>query len=206
MELRCSVCDQVKGLEEFAINQRKEHEFARCLNCVQGHKDAEPVIDENKLLTEGEFSTTQGSVVMSHVGDSMAGSTKRLAPSDAPGHGSALSGITPVGVPEGGGVWVEPERHDANSSRGRGLVSSHDSDGQANLAAIDANSVHSGWASYGVQKSQAASVRADERDRKFAKIPAWRSEVVDKPPTIPELRKHVAYSDDDDDDDISGFL
>lgn len=32
MELRCCVCDQIKGLDDFAINQRKEHELAVSLS------------------------------------------------------------------------------------------------------------------------------------------------------------------------------
>ncbi|KAL4978505.1 hypothetical protein BDW66DRAFT_14760 [Aspergillus desertorum] len=36
MELRCCFCEQVKGLDGFAMNRREEHEFARCLVCVQG--------------------------------------------------------------------------------------------------------------------------------------------------------------------------
>ncbi|KAL4781617.1 Stc1 domain-containing protein [Aspergillus varians] len=207
MELRCSVCDQVKGLDDFAINQRKEHEFARCLDCVQGHKDAEPVIDENKLLTESELSTTQSTVIMSQVGSSLAGSTRRITPSDAPG--SSFAGVTDNG-PVGGGVWVEPERHDANSSKGRGLnLSSYDSYGPGNLADVDANSVHSGWALYDVQKSNGVvSVRSTEKDRKFAKVPAWRSEIPDKPPTrMPEVKGHVGdYDDDDEEQDVTGFL
>lgn len=32
MELRCCICDQIKGLDDFAINQRKEHELAVSLS------------------------------------------------------------------------------------------------------------------------------------------------------------------------------
>lgn len=32
MELRCCICDQIKGLDDFAINQRKEHEHAVSLS------------------------------------------------------------------------------------------------------------------------------------------------------------------------------
>lgn len=98
-------------------------------------------------------------------------STKRLAPSDAPGLGSSATGVTEHG-PQGGGVWVEPERHEANSSRGRVLnISSHGSDSHGNLAAIGANSVHSGWASLGIKKSEAAASVSANQERKFAKVP-----------------------------------
>ncbi|KAL3439425.1 Stc1 domain-containing protein [Aspergillus tetrazonus] len=162
MELRCCVCDQVKGLDEFAINQRKEHEFARCLVCVQGHKDAEPVIDENKLLAEGDLlSTTQGTIT--HFGWVYKSPT-----SYGPCHGSSFADVTD-NVPSGGGVWIEPERHEINSSRRKGLSSYNNS--QRNLAAFNANSIHSGWASFGVQRSEAAaSVLSDGREGKFAKV------------------------------------
>ncbi|KAL4820172.1 hypothetical protein BDW67DRAFT_181251 [Aspergillus spinulosporus] len=210
MELRCCVCDQVKGLDEFAMNQRKEHEFARCLVCVQEHKDAEPVIDENKLLAEGDLlSTTQGTI--SNVESTLAGSTSRLT-SYGPCYGSSFADVTD-NVPSGGGVWIEPERHEINSSRGKGLSSYN---GQRNLAAFDANSVHNGWASFGVQRSEDdASVRSDGREGKFAKVKAWRPEEVshNTPIRAREVAKKVDYfdeddddDDDDDDEDIEGFL
>lgn len=69
-------------------------------------------------------------------------------------------------IPSGGGVWVEPERHDTHSSKAYGSY------GHDNLASMDASSVHSGWTSFGVQRSNtAASARTDARDRKFAKVP-----------------------------------
>lgn len=59
-------------------------------------------------------------------------------------------------------MWIEPERHDTHSRSSYGQAN--------NLTAMDVNSVHSGWASFGVQRSNAAAnVRADAR--KFAKVP-----------------------------------
>ncbi|KAL5003531.1 Stc1 domain-containing protein [Aspergillus recurvatus] len=204
MELRCCVCDQVKGLDDFAMNQRKEHEFARCLVCVQGHKDAEPVIDENKLLADGELSYTQGTI--RNVGSTLTGPSSRLT-SDAPGHGSSFVGVT-NNVPSGGGVWVEPERHGMNSSGEQGVSSCGNS--QRNLAAFNANSVHGGWASFGVQRSEAAaSVRSDDREGKFAKVKAWRPEEVslNNPIRAREVAKKADYSDEDDEkEDIERFL
>ncbi|OJJ59016.1 hypothetical protein ASPSYDRAFT_89737 [Aspergillus sydowii CBS 593.65] len=181
MELRCCVCDQIKGLDDFAINQRKEHELARCLDCVQGHKEADPVVDENKLLTDDGLSTTQGTMTMSYIDSSITGSTRQLTASGTLGDGSSLAGVN-ENIPSGGGVWVEPERHDTHSSK-------------------------AGWVSYGVQRSNAtASVRADAKDRKFAKVPAWRSEIPENPPArIPDLKNHVGF-DDDEDEDITGYL
>ncbi|KAL4938509.1 hypothetical protein BDV06DRAFT_52442 [Aspergillus oleicola] len=198
MELQCYVCDQMKGLDEFAINQRKEHQFARCLNCVQGHKDAEPVIDENKLLTEGELSTW--GTITSHVGSTLAGSTRQLA-SDLPGHGSFFAGATD-NVPSGGGVWVEPERHEANN------LSSYGFQSRRNLVAMNANSVHSGWASYGVARSEAASVHDHGKESKFARVKAWKPDAPEKQPTrLAEVNRNVGFSDEDEEDeDVSGFL
>lgn len=63
-------------------------------------------------------------------------------------------------------MWVEPERHDTHSSKAYGSY------GHDNLASMDASSVHSGWTSFGVQRSNAAaSARTDARNRKFAKVP-----------------------------------
>ncbi|KAL4741520.1 Stc1 domain-containing protein [Aspergillus similis] len=205
MELRCCVCDQVKGLDEFAMNQRKEHEFARCLVCVQGHKDAEPVIDENKLLAEGDLlSTPQGTIT--NVGSTLAGSTSRLT-SNGLRHGSSFAGVTD-NVPSGGGVWIEPERHEINSNRGKGL-SSYDNS-QRNPATINANSIQSGWASFGVQRSEAAaSVRSDGREGKFAKVKAWRPEEVshNTPIRAREVAKKADYLDEDEEEeDIESFL
>ncbi|KAL4910043.1 hypothetical protein BDW74DRAFT_47255 [Aspergillus multicolor] len=183
MELRCCVCDEVKDLGEFANNQRKEHEFARCLVCVQEHKDAEPAIDENRLLTDGNLSATQGTIT--NAGSIFTGSTRRVT-SDGPGYGSSFAGATD-NVPSGGGVWVEPERHEMNS-------------------------IHSGWASYGVQRSEiAASVRSDGGDGKFAKVKAWRPEEmssnVNAAARARQISKKADFSDEEDDEgDVSDYL
>ncbi|BCS26533.1 uncharacterized protein APUU_51244S [Aspergillus puulaauensis] len=190
MELRCCICDQIKGLDDFAINQRKEHELARCIDCVQGHKESDPVVEDKRLLID-----TEGTVTMSHIDSSLTGSTRRLT--DTPGNGSSFAGAT-ENIPSGGGVWIEPERHDTHSRSSYGQAN--------NLTAMDVNSVHSGWASFGVQRSNAAaSVRADAR--KFAKVPAWRSEATENPPSrTREVNNHVDFDDNDEDEDITGYL
>lgn len=77
-------------------------------------------------------------------------------------------------------MWVEPERHDTHSSKAYGSY------GHANLNSIDASSVHSGWVSYGVQRSNAtASVRADAKDRKFAKVPVSTFHIYSSTTTSP---------------------
>lgn len=118
-------------------------------------------------------------------------------------------------------MWVEPERHDTHSSKAYGSY------GHANLDSIDASSVHSGWVSYGVQRSNAtASVRADAKDRKFAKVPVSTFHIYSStttspltknprpgvlkslktpPARIPDLKNHVGF-DDDEDEDITGYL
>lgn len=42
VELKCYVCDKVKGLHEFAKNQRKDPDNARCIKCVDSDITAEP--------------------------------------------------------------------------------------------------------------------------------------------------------------------
>ncbi|CEL00604.1 hypothetical protein ASPCAL00202 [Aspergillus calidoustus] len=157
-ELTCIVCEQTKALDGFANNQRKEHENARCLRCVQGHADAEPVVDENKLLTDSEFSTT---LTASHAA-SLSGSTRPFTSST---QASALNGYTTAEennsmrtISLGGNNSVEIERHDA---------------------ATDGVSVHSRWEAWGLTASRAPStVATDDRHRNFAKIKAWKPEPI----------------------------
>ncbi|KAL5336456.1 hypothetical protein BJX70DRAFT_372808 [Aspergillus crustosus] len=167
-ELKCCICEQVKGLSEFAINQRKEHEHARCLNCVQGHKDSEPILDENKLLTGSETSTTKGSITSSHVGSSLAESTRRLTLSETPGNGSSSVNNASENVPHGGGIWVEPARHEAPSSKGGLGVSSYNPYSDATVAAGGAKSINSGWQTYGITSSRKTASVCSDAERKFA--------------------------------------
>ncbi|KAL2872809.1 uncharacterized protein BJX67DRAFT_340402 [Aspergillus lucknowensis] len=194
MELKCLMCDKTKALYEFANNQRREHENARCLSCVQGHADAEPVVDENKLLPENEFSTTQGTVTASHAGNSIADSTRLLTLTEAPGQtGSAFADDkTTAAQSIGGDGYHEPERLDANNSRA-----------QANLGASDALSVHNDWQSWGVVGSKApSSVRSGGREKKFAKIPAYKGETQnDTALHAAEFTGHTVPSDDEEDEE-----
>ncbi|KAL3496023.1 Stc1 domain-containing protein [Aspergillus germanicus] len=191
-ELTCIVCEQTKALDGFANNQRKEHENARCLRCVQGHADAEPVVDENKLLTDSEYSTT---LTASHAA-SLSGSTPFTGSTQA----SALSGYTTASenysmrtVGLGGNDSFESERHDAASS------SAHDQ-----LGLTYGVSVHSEWEAWGVTASRAPStVTTDDRHRKFAKIKAWKPEpmkenVVARPPVTKTEDHDNGYEEEDE--------
>jgi hypothetical protein len=44
-ELRCCICETTKGLQDFAKNQRKNPDVARCIECVQMHVGMEPGVD-----------------------------------------------------------------------------------------------------------------------------------------------------------------
>ncbi|KAL2851953.1 Stc1 domain-containing protein [Aspergillus pseudoustus] len=190
-ELTCLVCDKTKPLIDFANNQRKEHENARCLSCVQGHADAEPVVDENKLLTESDYSTTQGALTASHTA-SFSGSTRRFTSSEA----SALNSYTTAdeNLSLGGNSYIEPERQDAASSRNH-----------QQLGLNDARSVHSDWQSWGVTASRAPSTAAtDDKPRKFAKIPAYKPESTQDPNVparSPEVAKKEVHDEVYDNDD-----
>ncbi|KAL3449737.1 hypothetical protein BJX65DRAFT_305754 [Aspergillus insuetus] len=185
-------CEQTKALDGFANNQRKEHENARCLRCVQGHADAEPVVDENKLLTDSEFSTT---LTASHAA-SLSGSTPFTSSTQA----SALNGYTTASenhsmrtIGLGGNDAFETERDDAASSR------AHDQ-----LGLTDGVSVHSEWGAWGVTASRAPStVTTDDRHRKFAKIKAWKPEpmkenVVARAPVTKTEDHDNGYEEEDE--------
>ncbi|KAL4803523.1 Stc1 domain-containing protein [Aspergillus unguis] len=209
MELNCCICHKTKGLDEFALNQRKEHENARCLSCVQSHRDAEPFVDQDRMITGADLSTIQGTIT-SHIGSSMA-STKFLSSSDAAGHHSSAAGATTDSGPIGGGIWVEPERHEANSSKGQALnnlTTTYGSEIHGNPAAIQGKSVHSGWASLGIHRSEAARSVCSDQERKFAKIKAYRPEVPKEAPSeAPEVQATIDYSDDEDEEeDPNDFL
>lgn len=43
-EITCCICNETMGLDKFAKNQRDKPERARCIKCVELHKDTEPDI------------------------------------------------------------------------------------------------------------------------------------------------------------------
>ncbi|MCJ1338612.1 hypothetical protein MMC09_003901 [Bachmanniomyces sp. S44760] len=55
-EMTCCMCDEVKGLEDFAKAQRRHPDMARCTACVGEHLAFEPGIEELVRVDEGEES------------------------------------------------------------------------------------------------------------------------------------------------------
>ncbi|KKK21184.1 hypothetical protein P175DRAFT_0559136 [Aspergillus ochraceoroseus IBT 24754] len=167
VELRCSICEQVKSLDEFAKSQRQEHEFARCFQCVQQYVETEPVIDEQKLLIENDFSTVQDT--MSQVDDASLGGPSRQIPMS--------SGDDDEDVSVAGGVWIEPERLSHSSDKGNGA----DLFGYDFRRGTNENlSVHSGWSSWAIKEASAVTpaTLSKKKDSAFAKVPGYREERV----------------------------
>ncbi|KAL4879130.1 Stc1 domain-containing protein [Aspergillus karnatakaensis] len=195
-ELTCRICEITKPTTEFANAQRKELENARCLSCVQGYRETEPIVDENKLITDGDISSTKGTI--SDVGSSLAESTRRLTLTGTHTNGT----FTERNVPLDGGLWIEPNRNDANSSTQGPNLGSFISNSQAIQTAGSTKSVHSGWEKYGVKTPKmAASVRSDT-DSKFAKVRAYKPEAPTTTPTHTPtaVPKRVVESDEEDED------
>ncbi|KAL2802305.1 hypothetical protein BJX63DRAFT_118686 [Aspergillus granulosus] len=195
-ELTCLICDKTKALDGFANNQRKEHENARCLSCVQGHVDAEPIVDENKLLTEGDFSTTHEALISSHT-TSFSGFTHPSASSEASVPNAYTADDENLSL--GGNNYVELERQD--------VASSHN---HPQLGPSDAESVHSDWHSWGVTACRGPSTAAaDDKPRKFAKIPAYKPESIQEyniPARAPEVAKNKVHDEGYDDDEEDWVL
>ncbi|OJJ32436.1 hypothetical protein ASPWEDRAFT_44552 [Aspergillus wentii DTO 134E9] len=211
VELKCCICDKIKGLDEFAKSQRQNRDSARCLNCVQNHAEADPVLEEHKLLTEGEFSTIQDTTVTaSQIDDgSLIESRKRY------------NSVTRDGSDEddddlsvGGGVWVETERGDENSTnKGKGLMfTAFDPQGNAHRRTTQSGpgSIHSGWASLGVTPRTLPPPNQQQKKRtsNFAKVPGKRFEKHEAPTMrVPEPAGEIIPSDDEDEDEgIEDFL
>lgn len=56
-ELTCYICDTTKGLDEFAKNQRKDPDKARCIKCVNRVLDTEPDMSPPSSDAEEEEDT-----------------------------------------------------------------------------------------------------------------------------------------------------
>lgn len=56
-ELTCYICDTTKGLDEFAKNQRKDPDKARCTKCVNRVLDTEPDMSPPSSDAEEEEDT-----------------------------------------------------------------------------------------------------------------------------------------------------
>ncbi|PKY01642.1 hypothetical protein P168DRAFT_306780 [Aspergillus campestris IBT 28561] len=196
VELRCVICDKVKGLDEFAKNQRHDRDIARCLTCVQKHSEAEPVAEENKLLTGSELSSAQHPGMI--LDGTLAESTKRLALRDVP-HAAS-------GRDDESSGWIERGRID-DYNRGR--------DKGRELATIDPRGNadrlrQSGWASWGITPSDTAasvthsSPMTPRRDSKFARVKAV------KPPgqslRVPDPTQDLEDSDGEDPEPLDQYL
>ncbi|KAB8278645.1 Stc1 domain-containing protein [Aspergillus minisclerotigenes] len=210
VELRCVICDETKGLEEFAKNQRHDRDHARCLGCVQNHTETEPVFEEQKLLAESEMSTAQDTTTSSQADDGYAYSTT---------YGEDEEDDDDYSI--GGGVWVEPECPQGNpptKSKEREYTG-YDQQGiphRLSTPTTTPKSVHSGWASWGIEASsvQANTPRAgkpspsaQKKTSNFAKIPKMRVERSDlrTTRTPAPAREHLAYEKGDH-VDIEDFL
>ncbi|KAF9892131.1 hypothetical protein FE257_002537 [Aspergillus nanangensis] len=107
LEMRCSVCDEVKGLDEFARNQRHNKDVARCLVCVQAHRDADPLGEEQKLLLDCEYSTLNSTTVTLSQLDARSSLASRSGDSEDGGISLLRDG------------WVERDTARWSSARGR---------------------------------------------------------------------------------------
>ncbi|KAA8644174.1 hypothetical protein EYZ11_012043 [Aspergillus tanneri] len=208
VELSCCICDQIKGLEEFAKNQRHNRDSARCLNCVQGHAETEPVLEENKLMTESEHST-QGTITSrSQIDDeSYLESTRRLALNEE-GDDEASSAA--------GGIWLEKDlvKLTSESRSTTCQLSAIDPLGNprrspAAQSGAGGSAIHKGWDSWGVTDgaSKASgslynnSNPTPKRSSNFAKVPGKRFEKTDAPTMrTPEPASQNVESDNEDDE------
>ncbi|KAE8355307.1 Stc1 domain-containing protein [Aspergillus coremiiformis] len=223
VELRCIICDKTKSLEEFAKAQRHDRDLARCLTCVQNHTETDPVIEEQKLLTESEMSTVQETTATS-VDDGYSYSTSVY------GEGDSDDVDDDDDYSVGGGVWVEAE-HPQESSRSKSNereYTGYDQHGMPHRLVssrpVVPEGVHTGWASWGITANSAkahgprASPFESSRSNKpssvqkkpsnFAKIPKMRPE-RSSPPAMrtPEPSGHnIPYEGDGGNDSVEDYL
>ncbi|KAK1143475.1 hypothetical protein N8T08_006281 [Aspergillus melleus] len=208
LEIRCFVCDQTKGLEEFAKNQRQNRDTARCLSCVQNHADVEPLLEENKHLLEIEGMAP--SIATSQVGDTMS--------ADATRRSSEKSEDDEI---SSGGVWLEKGKSKETTA---GKVSGHQYnayDPQGNLHRRSATpsqaspSVHGGWGSWGVTAASSKAALSSynyssptPKRSNFARIPSARTERSGAPTICEpkEARDAVESDDEDDNKDLEDYL
>ncbi|GES57199.1 hypothetical protein ATEIFO6365_0001048600 [Aspergillus terreus] len=178
-ELRCSICDVVKGLDQFAKAQRHNGDFARCLDCVQNHVEADPVVDEQKLLADTEHTSLHASTVAASL-------------IDATSYAESAHGSDDGGVSLNHDGWIEQDTTNASSRH---------------LTPF-ASSVHSGWASLGigsedtrrpspVVKTPSIVTREDSRWVKIRSRVKEDSVPVRPPPATTQA---VPYEDDDEEE------
>ncbi|EAW18877.1 uncharacterized protein NFIA_088330 [Aspergillus fischeri NRRL 181] len=174
VELKCCICDKIKSLDEFARAQRQDRDAARCMNCVQSHTDAEPVLEEPKLLTESELSTAPDTYTTGQVDSlSLIASTQRLTLKAAP----TAQHVDSSGEQDIGGVsLIEDHNRKANSARGGQPFTAFDSNGVAHRRSGSPSgtpgSVHGGWATWGVDVNSTVTKPIKKGgNSKFAKVP-----------------------------------
>ncbi|OJJ80614.1 uncharacterized protein ASPGLDRAFT_51475 [Aspergillus glaucus CBS 516.65] len=233
VELKCCICDKIKGLEDFAKAQRQLHDTARCLNCVQFITDTE-LVDEQKLIPESELTTQDTALTRSQFDDeSLAATTNRLNLNSP----YARSGFSVLEEEDddlsiGGGVWVESESgNDENSlSKGKSrMYTSFDASSTAHRRVTDSQS--GGYDSfrgngngqvyalkYQSAAAQVPNVRTGntlprlplpkKKASNFAKVPGRRVPANEAPSMrVPESTAEAHHSDDDDSDNgIEEFL
>ncbi|KAI1980493.1 hypothetical protein LOZ39_000109 [Ophidiomyces ophidiicola] len=92
VELTCYVCDKTKTLEYFSKNQRRDPDSARCTNCVQGHLDSEPIMEDTKLLLDDDNVIE----ALADMGDALAANSFRALTVGTDGNTPAASkyGVT----------------------------------------------------------------------------------------------------------------
>ncbi|KAH1498816.1 hypothetical protein LV164_005141 [Aspergillus fumigatus] len=228
VELKCCICDKIKSLDEFARAQRQNRDAARCMNCVQSHTDAEPVLEEPKLLTESELSTAPDTyTAVSHADPSskcftnayilvltqfqghidslsLIASTQRLTVKAAP----TAQHIDSSGAQDMDGVsLIEDHNGKANSVRGGQPFTAFNSKGVVHRRSGSppgtARSVHGGWATWGVDVNSTVTKPIKKGgSSKFAKVPSKRFEKHEAPTMrVPEPIGATVPSDDEASDD-----
>ncbi|PKX99120.1 uncharacterized protein P174DRAFT_427345 [Aspergillus novofumigatus IBT 16806] len=176
VELKCCICDKIKSLDEFAKAQRQDRDAARCMNCVQSHTDAEPVLEEPKLLTESELSTAPDTYTTGQVDSrSLTASTQRLTLKAAP----TAQHVDSSGEQGIGGVsLIEDHNGKENWARGGRPFTAFDSNGVAHRRSgslsVSPRSVHGGWATWGVDVNSTVTKPIKKAgNSKFAKVPQF---------------------------------
>ncbi|GAQ06459.1 meiotic chromosome segregation protein P8B7.28c [Aspergillus lentulus] len=205
VELKCCICGKIKSLDEFAKAQRQDRDAARCMNCVQSHTDAEPVLEEPKLLTESELSTAPDTYTTGQVDSrSLIASTQRLTLKAAP----TAQHVDNSGERDIGGVsLIEDHNGKENSARGGQPFTAFDSNGVAHHRSGSPSgsprSVHGGWATWGVDVNSTVTKPIKKAgNSKFAKVPSKRFEKHEAPTMrVPEPIGATVPSDDEAGDD-----
>ncbi|RHZ58807.1 hypothetical protein CDV55_102948 [Aspergillus turcosus] len=208
VELKCCICDKIKSLDEFAKAQRQDRDAARCLNCVQSHADAEPVLEEPKLLTESELSTAPDTYTTGQLESrSLIASTQRLtlkvAPTARHVNSSGEQEDTDNASIIGGVSLIEHHNEKENPARRGPSFTAFGPDGVARRRSgspSGAPPVHGGWASFGVNVNATATKPLPKKggSLKFAKVPGKRFEKHEAPTMrIPEPIGATVPSDDE---------